>query len=179
MSKREKEKEDRGEHYRFSGLGGTNSLLTSFTFSPTSPNFDTLDYFSLCLLCIPWFVWAILLRNVYVSLVFWDTFCERILILSWRGLSTSHNQDLTLDFPATWSSFTFFLTQTLSYHKYFKSYYGLHNQFRYSTINGHPRIWKEIFWPIFKSLSKRVPKWFRTDGCFISQIIFVFTCLII
>ena len=79
----------------------------------------------------------------------------------------------------TWSSFTFFLTQTLSYHKYFKSYYGLHNQFRYSTINGHPRIWKEIFWPIFKSLSKRVPKWFRTDGCFISQIIFVFTCLII
>ena len=83
----------------------------------------------------------------------------------------------------TWSSFAFFLTlltpQTLSYHKYFKSYYGLHNQFRYSTINGHPRIWKEIFWPIFKSLSKRVPKWFRTDGCFISQIIFVFTCLII
>ena len=115
MSKREKEKEDRGEHYRFSGLGGTNSLLTSFTFSPTSPNFDTLDYFSLCLLCIPWFVWAILLRNVYVSLVFWDTFCERILILSWRGLSTSHNQDLTLDFPATWSSFTFWSDSKLVY----------------------------------------------------------------
>lgn len=58
-----KKRKGRGEHYEFSGLGGTNSFLTSFTFSPTSPNFDTLDYFPSAFSAFP-DLWAIFLRGI-------------------------------------------------------------------------------------------------------------------
>lgn len=58
FSRREEEKEDKGEYYRFSGLCGATLLLTPFTFSSPSPNFDTF-FFPLpslhCLICMGYF----------------------------------------------------------------------------------------------------------------------------